>query len=348
MATKATSKLAALNAAFKSITVGDLGEAILKPTAYNRFVRLLQEEANILRAARRVPMPTPITEIHRTGFLQRVLRAGDASDGTHKVLVQSEYAKPAFQVNKLQAFEVQGTVSIYDKTLRRNLEKSYYINTLLDGFNQAVGKDLEELFLFMNTAYNPATDLLLSKGNGWVKEGVNKIYGLTAGSGNGTTGNKARNFDPTSTDPDAGFPRNMFQALLLAIPKVHFRNPSEWVIYCSWEVQDAYREQIARRDGVAADSAIIDGKVHNFKGIRIEYAPGIQKSATTAAGGAGKVAMLQHPNNMAWGVFHEVTVEPSRWPEERRTAYVVTAEVDAGYEDENAVVIALIDQANPT
>lgn len=341
-------RLAEVQAAFKAITTADFGESILLPQQFNRFVKIIQANNNLLQAARRQTMTTPQVQIDRTGFMQRVLRAGDAADGTHKVLVQSEYAKPVFQNNKLNAFEVQAITDIYDKALRRNIERQRFAQTLTDMFGDAIGRDLEELFILMDTATNPTNDLLLSKGNGWVKDAANKVYGVDAAPATaGAPSPRPKNFDPTSTDAATGFPINMFQSMLLGLPKQFLQDPSEWKFYVGWQVMDAYREQIAKRVGATADSAIVDGKVVDYKGIPIEYAPMLEKSKSTAQGGLGRLAMLQHPNNMVWGVFHEVTIEPSRHPEERRTAYVVTAEVDAGYEDENAAVVALIDQARP-
>lgn len=345
----AKSRFERLDAAFKAITTGDFGDSILVPKQFNRFIRMIQQDSSLLAQTRRLTMDRHQMNIDRTGFLERVLRAGDAADGSHKVLVQSEYARPVFFTNKLNAFEVQGTVSIYDKALRRNLEQQYYINTLMDGFNQAVGRDLAELFLLSDTAIAPATDLFLTKTDGWAKRGATKVFGIdrldTDGVGPITA--DAKEFDPANTDAATGFPMNMFQAMLLALPKQYLRDPAQWKYKVGWEVQDAYREQIAKRVGSIADSAIVDGRVANYKGIPLEYEPTLEKAGTVAAGGAGRLAMLMHPNNNVWGVFHEVTVEPSRKPEERRTAYVVTAEVDCDYEDENAVVVAYIDQSRP-
>lgn len=345
----AKSRFQRLHAAFKAITTGDFGDSILLPKQRNRFIRMAQEDSPILRETRRLTMTRHQENIDRTAFLERVLRAGEDSTGAHKVLVQSEYAKPEFFTNKLNAFEVQGTVSILDKALRRNLEQQYYINTLMDGFNEAVGRDLAELFVLADTEIDPADDLLLSKTDGWAKGAVNKLYGVdradTDGAGPITA--DAKDFDPANDDAAAGFPINMFQAMLVALPKRYFRNPAQWKFKMGWEVQDAYREQIAKRIGSTADSALVDGRVSNYKGIQIDYEPTFEKAETPQNGGAGRICMLLHPSNNVWGVFHEVTVEPSRKPEERRTAYVVTAEVDCNYEDENAAVVAFIDQARP-
>ena len=80
-----------------------------------------------------------------------------------------------------------------------------------------------------------------------------------------------------------------------------------------------------------------------YKGIPVVYCPMLERASEAT----GRVAMLQHPDNMAWGVFHEVTIEREREAKARRTDFVLTIEADAHYEDENAAVVALIDQTQP-
>ena len=63
--------------------------------------------------------------------------------------------------------------------------------------------------------------------------------------------------------------------------------------------------------------------------------------------GWGKVAMLMDPNNMVYGIFHEVGVEPDRQPKLRKTDYVFSAESDQGFENPNVGVVALYNMAKP-
>ncbi len=326
--------LARLDTAFKAITIGDLNEGILVPEKFDRFVQALQHRTVILDQARFIPMESHQVDIDRVGFVGRILRAGDDDSGDSRDLPDGERVKPVFATNKLNAKELQAITGIKDQALRRNIERGGFENTLIDLFGEAAGRDLEEWYILGDTDIPYATDAVLSLINGWAKRGANKIYGTGGG----------RDFNPTDAD---NWPENMFEALLSALPKQYLQNRAEWRVYVDWETENDYRNLLKKRETNLGDQAVTQGAAIPYKGLAIQYVPMMERSAATGAGGAGRVAMLQHPDNMAWGLFHEVTIERDRIPKSRRTDFVLTLEGDADYEDENAAVIAFIDRERP-
>jgi len=327
--------LARLDEAFKMITVSDLDESILVPQKFSRFVRAMQSRANILSEARFMKMDSQQADIDRVGFVGRILKSGTDAGGDHREISDTDdYAKPQFATNKLIAKELQAVCGIRDKALRRNIEKGGFENTLVDLFGEAAGRDLEEWCLLADTDIQWATDDVLSLTDGWIKLAVQKVYG---------DGDDA-DFDPTSDE----WPENLFQAMLDALPKQFLQNRPEWRIWVPWEVEDDYRNLLKARETALGDAALIGNAPLFYKGIPVRYSPMIERSKTVAAGGAGRVALLGHPDNMAWGIFHEITVERDRKPRDRRTDFVLTVEGDSGYEDENAAVAAFIDQEAPS
>jgi len=318
--------LARLDGAFKSITVDSLGDSVLAPEKFNQFVRAMQERTVILPEARFIQMDSQITEIDRVGFTGRVLTVGNEADGSQKVLEETEFVKPAFHTNKLVAKEMQAITAIRDRALRRNIERGGFENTLVDLFGEAAGRDLEEWAIF---AKEGSTDALLSLTDGWIEKSANKIYG------GGTT----PDFDTAADD----FPENVLTALLDALPKQYLINRAEWRFYVPYEIEDGYRNLLKQRGTALGDRAQTEGGGLMFKGIPVVYCPMLERADEST----GRVAMLQHPDNMAWGVFHEVTIEREREAKARRTDFVLTIEADAHYEDENAAVVALIDQTQP-
>ena len=328
--------LAKLDSAFKEIIEpSDLDKSILAQEKFDRFVHAMQKRTTILDEARFIAMNSHTTHIDRVGFVGRVLRSGgEVSAGTqaHRELSSSDYAKPQFDTNELIAREMQAVCSIRDTSLRRNIERAGFENTLVDLFGEAAGRDFEEFAILADTDIDHAEDDVLSLTDGWAKLAANKIYGGTGGA-----------FDAT----DADWPENMFQEMLKALPSEFLLNRSEWRFYVDFETEDAYRNILKARGTSLGDNAQTEDGSFRYKGIPVVYCPLIERSKDTAELGgnaAGRVAMLQHPDNMAWGVFHEVTIEPDRVPKARRTDFVLTIEADAHYEDENAAVTAFIDQ----
>lgn len=314
-----------LDAAFKNIIDRSaLGQSILVPQQFDRFVRSMQKRTVILDEARYIEMDSEKANIDRIAFVGRVLQPG-RTNSTHKELEENEYAEISTDTNQLVAEEMVAIVSILDKAMRRNIEKDNFEDTLVEMLGEAAGRDLEEWGLLADEAIDD--DDLLELTDGWIKLAGNKVYGDGVGA----------DFDPDGDD----WPENMFQAMLNALPKQYFRDRSEWRIYCGFEVEDAYRDLLRNRGTALGDGAQTRAEVLYYKGIPVVYAPMVEASKEAHA---GRVATLQHPDNMAWGVFHEVTIESEREAKKRRTDFVLTIEADAHYEDENAAVAALIDK----
>lgn len=322
-----------LDAALKMITVDELGQSVLEPAQFDRFVQAAQEKTTILNEARYLKMLAHRVNIDRIGFVGRLLAAGRSAVGA-KVVPTS--VSPAFDTNQLVAKELVAVTGLEDDALRRNIEGGNLESTLIDLFASAAGRDIEEICLLADTAYG-ATDQFLQQTNGWIKLAANKVYGGAGGD-----------FDEDAVAPATLFPENMFEAMLVALPKEHLQTRSEWRLYVSWEIENAYRNLLRARGTILGDEAQTKDTGIPYKGVPVLYCPGVERSASVGDGGAGRVALLSHPDNKVYGIFHEVTVEPDRQPKDRRTDFVLTCEVDADYEDENAAVAALIDQSPAT
>ena len=313
-----------LDAAFKDITdVTALGDSILATQQFDRFVEAMQDRTSILPNARFIPMDAHQTNIDRVGFVGRVLTKGIDKDDDQKGTSES-FVKPDTWTNKLNAVELRGKVALEDRALRRNIEKGNFESHLVDLFGQAAGRDFEEWALLADTDYSGSNDILLLS-DGWKKLSDNKVYGQNG------------DFDPEDAE-------EILAALLDALPKQYLANRNEWRYYVPYEVEDGYRNKLKARGTALGDTAQTTGGRLMYKGIPVEYSPMLERSKTIANDGAGRVAMLQHPDNMAWGVFHEVTIEPKRDAENRRTEFYLTIECDADYEDEKASAVALLDQ----
>lgn len=329
--------LAKLDSALKTITVPDLGKSVLVAEQFDRFIQSMQARTTILNEARFIRMGSHTTHVDRVGFVGRVLRSGGAvTAGVQgdRVLAEAEFAKPQFDTNILVARELQAVCSIKDTALRRNIERVGFENTLVGLFGEAAGRDMEEYALLADTAIAHTEDDVLSLTNGWVRLSKNRVFG---------GGGAAADFDPAHAD----YPENMFQAMLVALPKQFLQNRSDWRFYVNFEVEDAYRNLLKKRGTALGDQAQTTDQPVRYKGIPVVYAPLVSRSRAkdVLKRLPGRVAMLSHPDNLAWGVFHEVTVEPERHAKGRLTEFVLTVEADSHFEDENANVAAFIDLA---
>jgi len=332
-----------LDSALKNVGVDTLGQGILVPQKFDRFVRSMQIRTKILPEARFIRMESQITDIDRVGFVGRVITQAvtpnppaNGLTGVADVPVGTETSvAPVFGTQVLRAVELRALTGISDRALRRNIERGDFENTLVDLFGEAAGRDFEE-FAILSDANNTA-DPLLSLMNGWATGAANRVYGV-----DGT--NQDAEFDPT--DPEA-----IFEALLDALPKQYLQNRAEWRFYVPYEIENKYRDVLRARGTALGDAAQIGHEGLKYKGIPIVEVPMLERANVVAggadfSGGVGRICMLQHPDNMVWGVFHQVSIERDRDIRNRRTDFVLTIEADAGYENPNAAAVAFLDIAN--
>ena len=311
--------LESLDAAFKSLTVSDLGDSVLTDKKFEKFIEIIQEKNVLLKLAKFIDMTSQVVHIDRTGFGGRVLRAGADAQGDHRDLTDGDKAKPDFFTNKLVAKELVAVTGLYDTSLKRNIERGNFEDTLVELFAQRAGLDLEEFALLADTDISYGTDDVLSLTDGWIKKAGKKLY--------------SGDFDYSTDGIEA-----VFEAAINAIDHKYIRNRANWIIATGFNEENEYRDKLKARGTSLGDSAQTSNQHLSYKGFPIVVVPHL----------SGKeIVMLTNPENMVWGVFDRVTIEKDRIPKARKTDFVLTFEGDAHYEDENAVVVAKINEAQP-
>lgn len=319
--------LADLDAAIKGITeVGNLHESILAPGQFDEFIRQMEISTTILPEARFMRMDSPVEHIDRIGFLGWGLMPGNNADGSSHDLTDSDMATPTTATNKLVAEELVLGVSLRDKMLRRNIERERMETTVIELMGEWAGRDLEGYAVLADKGINASEPKILKLTDNWAKLSPNKVFG---------TGSD-KDFDPAD-------PESIFEALMAAVPKQFFVDRSQWRLYVPWEVENAYRDVLKTRGTALGDTSQTSNQPLYYKGFLVKVCPTTDRSPSVADGGRGKIAMLQHPDNIVWGVFKEVGIEPERSARKRATDHILVVEADAGYEDENASAVAYLD-----
>jgi len=312
------------------ITPDELGaSALLNPGQFDEFVREIQDATVILDEARYQEMDREKLEIDRIAFKDRVLRGG----GANTELDESDYAETDTSENVLSAEELLAIVSLKDHTIRRNIERGNLENTLIELLGEAAGRDLEEYGIFADEDITvgsgggeyPATYINLT--DAWVSTAGNKIY-------DDTTELNDEDVADAWDDTADNWPENLFESLISGTPKKYLTDRGDWRFYVPWRVENDYRDLLKDRGTQLGDTNQTEYPPVMYKGIQVVYVPMIER-------GIEEVAMLQHPDNMVWGVFHEVELETEREAKKRRTDFVLTVEADAKYEDENASTIGI-------
>lgn len=306
-----------LNEVYKSIiTTGTFGQSILNEEQAPAFIKAIQEKANLLSDMRFQVMTKQVQNIDRIEFGGRVLTGKNGG-----LDPETDGATPTTHTNQLIAQFIKGIFSIEDTALRRNIEKEEIVRTMKEIFAARAALDIEDLIVYGDK--NLSSDPLLSLTDGLAKKSANKLSN--------------QNFDIEDVE-------SIFEATIRAIPSKYFGDRSQWVFYVPFEIEQAYRKVLKARGTNLGDTVQTSGIQLAYEGFPVKHCSVLNRYIPTANGGTGRIVMLQKPNNMVWGVFHEITMEEEREAKQFRTDFVYGLEADTNYEDENASAIAFLDK----
>jgi hypothetical protein len=307
------------------VNTTQLGASVLQPAAFNQYVLEATQNRPILSEARQIIMTSNVQNIDRVGFGSRILQyVGE------DVEVTSSDA-PTFTQNVLTAKEFNARTGINDYAMRRMLNGPSFETQLVSMFAEQGGIDWEENCVYADSGTG-ALPTSLKQQIGWVPEAIDTGQDLYGGSGG-----------DFSIEED-GY-SGMFDAMISLYPKPYFQNPSQLRLYCGWEEFDGWKTEFAGRETAGGDQYLTQAGAPAYKGIPVVYAP-VMDSAEGVSH-IGRACMLVNPNNLCYGVFQDITVERDRVPSYRRTDFYLTMEIDADFENEDAVVVAFPDEDHP-
>ncbi|MYL36024.1 hypothetical protein GLW05_20855 [Pontibacillus yanchengensis] len=291
----------------KSITTSDLDNGVLTPEKQEEYIRVLHGKSVVLKDTHFIDMGAQQVDIDRTGFGQRVMR-GIKADGT------SEESKPYFKTNKLIAKPVGFDFALQDHAARRSIEKDNLGETLIAMAGATSAVDLEDLFFNGNTE---SQDPLLVETDGWFK--------------------KATHQETVEVDYETVEDiEKVFEKALEVLPKEYFDNPEEYAFYVPYDVHKAYRDLLKERATQTGDDATTKAKLPDYEGIPVKHVNVLNRPES------GDKVLLCNPRNMVHGIFYETTIEDQRNAKKRQTDYVVTAEADCHFENQEAAVTVTI------
>jgi len=330
-----------LEYAMKQITIDDLGPSVLNPQRYAAYVKGLMRPESIMSDIRFQAMESNVELIDRVIAPERVLKK--LSEGTAATATDV-----TFKQITVTAQPLIGYIPIYDAALRRNIERGDFANTLTDLLVQATRRDIEEYLVFSRTKTTDATGDILLSGEGFIRQAImangnstdgnvdaNILYGVNSASGGDS------DFDPAIDSDNVA---DLFDKMLSAVPPEYLANPADFKFYVPYGVADAYRDCLGSRATAVGDAAFTSGELPPYKGVPVKYAPVLNKTFSSYDSVINLLStpvILAQPNNLIFGLFHEITVEPDREAKAARTDFVVQVEPAAGIEVPESVVVAL-------
>lgn len=298
-----------------AMTLADLANGgLLNRQQFNTFYRKVIDQPTIIKDSRTVVMNHDAMKIEKIGFGQRVLRPG--VEGV--ALADNQRAVPTTSTVNLDAKEVIAEVNITYDTLENNIEKDRLYDTIMAMLAERVSLDLEELIINGDTA---SSDPYLKIIDGMRKKAVSHVVDMKG--------------DPVT--------KGLFKQLYNAVPTKYLRNPAAWRYYVSYANQLEWKDQLAGRQTGLGDSQQTGSIIAPAYGVPVQGIAMLQQYQATIDTETKDVndAFLVHPKNILFGMSRNVRVEVDKDIRERKFIIVLTAKVDAQFEEEDSVAKAI-------
>lgn len=283
------------------------GGGLLQPAQAARFMRILIDEAVVMKMATVVPMRSPKQLIEKARFGSRIMRAGQ--EGT--ALAAADRSKPDLTKVELDAQLYKAEVRLTDEVLEDSIERSQLRQTVMQLMAERIALDTDELVANGDTG---SADPFLATLDGIRAQATSNVN--VAG----------------------GVPTNktIFRDMLKLMPSEFLRNKRAMWFFTSVDSEIDYRDALADRGTVLGDRFLEQSAPVMYSGIRLQAVPVFPENL---GGGTNETEMLlTDPKNINVGIWRRIKIETDKDISEGVLKIVATMRMDVKYAEETAVV----------
>ncbi|MCU5755687.1 phage major capsid protein [Bacillus cereus] len=288
------------------VTLASLASGgLMNPEQADTFLRMVQSAPTILKDSRFVQMASDTRKIEKMGFGNRILRPGVEG----KVLADADRSAPSTSTVTLNAKEVIAEVHITYDTLENNIEGDNLQNTIMQMIAERAALDIEELIV---NGDKTSTDPYLALFDGLRKQATSHVVDHAAGA----------------------FTKDVFKKAYKAVPAKYLRNPKDWKFYTSHGLEVEWKDQVAGRQTNLGDFSLQGGLASAY-GVPVGGIAMLQPYTDSTK--TVSDILLTHPKNIVTGMSRNIRIEVDKDIRARKFIIVLTAKVDAKFEEEDAV-----------
>jgi len=286
------------------------GGGLLQPAQAQKFLRILINEAVILKQATVVPMRSPKQLIEKIRFANRILRSGSEA----VALAQADRAKPTLGQVELDAQLFKAEVRLNNEILEDSIERGQLRQTIMQLMAEAIARDVDEVIIQGDKA---SADPFLAKLDGILKQATSNIVDAQ----NQTTN------------------KGVFRDMLKTLPSAFARNKKLLRFFTSVNSEIDYKDSLAERATTGGDKYVEDDVSATYSGVPVLDVPMFPENL-----GPGKNAtasILTDPKNINVGIWRNIRVEVDKLVSDGVLIIVATLRFDVKYAEETAVVKAV-------
>jgi len=293
------------DAALADLTTGGL----LQPAQAQRFLRVLIDEAVLLKLATVTPMKSPKQLIEKIQFGQRILRVGTEN----AALPEADRSKPALGKVELDAQLFRAEVRLNNEVVEDSIERGQLRQTIMQLMAEQIAVDIDEILVQGNTS---STDAFLAKFNGLLAQiGTNQV-----------------------NHSDGATNRTVFKNMMKAMPKPFIRNKKALRFLTSIDSEIDYRDALGDRATAVGDRMVEEDAPTMYAGIPVVSVPLFPENIGTGTHCTSPV--LIDPKNITVGIWRDIRVETDKLISEGVLLIVATMRFDMKLAHEPASVKA--------
>src|ERR1700687_5043186 len=220
------------------------GGGMLQPAQAQKFLRILINEAVILKQSTVVPMRSPKQLIEKIRFANRILRSGSEAVG----LPVGDRARPNLGRVELDAQLFKAEVRLNNEVLEDSIERGQLRQTIMQLMAEAIARDVDEVIIQGDST---SPDPFLAKLNGILKQSTSNIVDAQ----NQTTN------------------KTVFRDMLKTMPHPFLRNKKELRFFASVNSEIDYKDSLADRATIGGDKFTEEDVPAAYSGVPVLHVP---------------------------------------------------------------------------
>lgn len=286
------------------------GGGLLQPAQAMNFLRILIDEAVLLKQATVVPMKSPIQLIEKIRFASRILRNGTEATP----LTPTDRAKPTLGKVQLSAQLFKAEVRLDNEVLEDSIERGQLRQTIMQLMAERIAVDIDEVLVQGDTT---SSDTFLASFNGLLKQIATNVY----------------------DNADAHLTRTTLKNMLKVMPTPFLRNKKALRFLTSVDGETDYRDALAdRATANVGDKFVMEDAPAFYSGVPLSSVPLFPENIGTGSHGTNVV--LMDPKNFNVGIWRDIRIETDKLVSEGVLIIVATLRMDAKLAEETATVKA--------